>query len=565
MINRLAAVTVAMALAGAVAAARAQPDAVGVRGSVGNHEGTPVAEGTVSLQSSDRSSIVTASLDRSGRFHVVPSVAGRHRLTILAPGYASRMVDVIVPGSRMMALPTLLLEAPAYFRARFVNADGDVIVYPVIRRRSLGVEGVSFPGTGADTSSRVDADGSVTIGPLPSGVTTMALDMPGLAHTRLPDITVRGDQVQHDGGTIVIQPGTVLRVDIVNSDGAPVANHPVSLQDVRPNSPLEVRTVRTDHVGRATFDRIGAGRYLVGAPMIELCNGRAPLSTGQLVEVNGTGAAGVRMAVGGRAALRVTSQGAPLTGRAVFVAPDGDARPASLRTITMPGRPPIVLAPPSCPGSTDGDGRATFTHVPQGAARVSVRLHNSTFERQVKLPADARDITIEVPNGLIQLRVINATTGRGVPQASVTWSGGGYRVLATATGSGDVLLEGVGDSPGLISATASGFLESKVEASASPATFEMALTPEPSRERTVRIVADTGEPIANAIVLLAPATVFNVGVYAATNTDGVVRFIDVPPGVARVVVHADGFVGAALNLRSDSDAPATLALSRVKH
>src|SRR5688572_28566578 len=80
MINRLAAVTVAMALAGAVAAARAQPDAVGVRGSVGNHEGTPVAEGTVSLQSSDRSSIVTASLDRSGRFHVVPSVAGRHRL-----------------------------------------------------------------------------------------------------------------------------------------------------------------------------------------------------------------------------------------------------------------------------------------------------------------------------------------------------------------------------------------------------------------------------------------------------------------------------------------------------
>jgi hypothetical protein len=170
-----------------------------------------------------------------------------------------------------------------------------------------------------------------------------------------------------------------------------------------------------------------------------------------------------------------------------------------------------------------------------------------------------------VPNGLIQLRVINATTGRGVPQASVTWSGGGYRVLATATGSGDVLLEGVGDSPGLISATASGFLESKVEASASPATFEMALTPEPSRERTVRIVADTGEPIANAIVLLAPATVFNVGVYAATNTDGVVRFIDVPPGVARVVVHADGFVGAALNLRSDSDAPATLALSRVKH
>ena len=196
----------AMALVGAVAGARSQPDAVGVRGSVSNHEGTPVAEGTVTLQSSDRSSIVTASLDQSGRFQIVPTGAGRHRLTILAPGYASRLVDVIVPASRTIALPALLLEAPAYFRARFVNGDGDVIVSPVIRLRSVGVDGVSFPGAGVDGSSRVDADGSITIGPLPNGITTMALDMPGLAQTRLPDITVRGHQGRHDGGTIVIRP-----------------------------------------------------------------------------------------------------------------------------------------------------------------------------------------------------------------------------------------------------------------------------------------------------------------------------------------------------------------------
>ena len=82
MLNRLGAVAVAIALVGAVAAARAQPDAVGVRGGVGNHEGTPITDGTVTLQSSDRSSVVTASLDRSGRFHMVPSVAGRQRLTI---------------------------------------------------------------------------------------------------------------------------------------------------------------------------------------------------------------------------------------------------------------------------------------------------------------------------------------------------------------------------------------------------------------------------------------------------------------------------------------------------
>ena len=46
--------------------------------------------------------------------------------------------------------------------------------------------------------------------------------------------------------------------------------------------------------------------------------------------------------------------------------------------------------------------------------------------------------------------------------------------------------------------------------------------------------------------------------------NGVVRFTDVPPGVARVVAQADGFVGAALNLPADSNAPATLALSSRK-
>jgi hypothetical protein len=202
-------------------------------------------------------------------------------------------------------------------------------------------------------------------------------------------------------------------------------------------------------------------------------------------------------------------------------------------------------------------------NVPRGAARVGVRLHNSTFERLVDLRGDRRETTIAVPDGTIQLRVIDAA-GRGVPRASVTWNGSGYRVLAVSTGNGDVLLEGVGESAALLAVSAPGFLESKLEVPALPAAFEVALTPEPSPIRRVRVVADTGEPIAEAIVLLAPATIFDVGVYAATDRNGVVTFMNVPPRVARVVAQADGFVGAAVNLREDSDAPTTLTLVRRK-
>jgi hypothetical protein len=110
--------------------------------------------------------------------------------------------------------------------------------------------------------------------------------------------------------------------------------------------------------------------------------------------------------------------------------------------------------------------------------------------------------------------------------------------------------------------TASGFVEAKASVPALAAPFEVALLPAPSQDRRVRVVADTGQPVTHAIVLLVPATVFDVGVYAAPDTNGVVHFTNVRPGVARVVAQADGFVGAELNLPADSDVPATLTLRR---
>src|SRR5688500_12961346 len=98
MLTRLDALAAAIVLV-AAAAAHSQPDALGVRGGVGNHEGTLISQGTVTLQSSDPSSVVTASIDQSGRFQLVPTTSGRHRLTITAPGYAPRLADVIVPAS----------------------------------------------------------------------------------------------------------------------------------------------------------------------------------------------------------------------------------------------------------------------------------------------------------------------------------------------------------------------------------------------------------------------------------------------------------------------------------
>jgi hypothetical protein len=106
-------------------------------------------------------------------------------------------------------------------------------------------------------SDPADDDGASTIGPLPRGIMTLAVDMPPFAQTRLPDLNLGGAAKDVEGGTIVLQqPGAALHVDLVDGTGAPVPEHDVLLEDTLPRSPLVFRPVRTNQQGRATFDRL---------------------------------------------------------------------------------------------------------------------------------------------------------------------------------------------------------------------------------------------------------------------------------------------------------------------
>jgi hypothetical protein len=174
----------------------------------------------------------------------------------------------MAPPSRTLRLPVIRLSPATCFRARFVTTAGELVMAPFLRRQFLGVDPLSV----ADSSDAIDTDGTITIGPLPWGITTLALDAPPLAQTRLPDLDVTGAETLLDGGTVIVYPGAVLNVDVVDETGAPVANYPVSLEDRRPPSPLQFPPIRTNQGGRATFDRLSEGRYRLRASVRELCN-----------------------------------------------------------------------------------------------------------------------------------------------------------------------------------------------------------------------------------------------------------------------------------------------------
>ena len=533
----------------------------GVRGVVLTHEDAPVTAGTVTLQSPDWSSAISAAIDRDGRFRAVLSTAGLHRLTISVPGFAPHRVDVIVPPSRNVALPAIRLIAPTYFRARFVTAAGEALLSPNLRRRFMGAEGMP-PGPLEGQGSSVDTDGAITVGPLPRGVTALALDMPALAVTPVRDITVTGGDSVVDAGTITVQPGTVLHVDLIDGTGAPVPSRPITIEPVAPFSALTPRLVNTDKQGRASFDRLAAGRYRVNATAVDPCNGGPRLPASRLVSVNGTGEVHQRIELDGMVRLVVTSPYGPLAGVTASVTPDSGEQPAASPS-RGPARP--IMMPPRCVGTTDADGRVSFTHVPPGPIRIEVRSGNSTHQRRANVRSFGPELPIAIPNGFLQAQVTNESTGRPVGGAAITWSGDGYRVRSDSNGTGAALLEGVGDGAGSIEVSANGFAADGAKVTLTQSgTYEVTLRPNPPPGRRVRVVGPAGEPVAAAIVELLPPAVLDVGVIAVTDAKGAAVFPNAPPGALSAIASADGFAPVSFSLPGGTDAPVVVTLAKLR-
>jgi len=536
--------------------ARPQPpvDDAGVTGYVLTPDEAPVSGGTVAAYGM-RSG---ASIEPNGRFRLLPTRPGVFQLVVSVPGFVPFRVSVKVPPSRAMRLPVIRLSTGANFRVRFVSAAGEPILAPQLRRRVFGAGGEPLEGPpGNQTPYASDTDGAVTIGPLPRGILTLAVDMPFFARTRLPDVSVSDPARDIDGGTVAVQqPGGAVHVDVTDGSGAPVPNHEVRLEDARPRSPLEIRPERTDAKGRVTFDRLGAGQYRVST--VARCNDKGEIPTTRVVPVSANGTVNVPLVISGRATFHVTSPLGPVAGATIGVAPNNPPPP-----LPFPPRPGMS----GCPGVTDGNGRATLTNFPPGPAHVNVRMPNSTFTRQVEVPiddhADDREVPIIVPDGFLPVHVVNEKN-EPVPGATITWAGSGGRVEGTATVTGDALLEGVGITRGTLSATARGYGttdESFAEPPGVIHTVVLTPLPKPTNLRA-RVTTTAGDAMRDAVVELVSSDLAAVPRVAATSERGVVLFDNVPAGSSQLTAIADGFMMSTIRVAKDAIGDAVLTLAR---
>jgi carboxypeptidase family protein len=549
----------ALALVSAATGAHPQPvvEQPGVSGYVLAPDGMAVSGGMVVARSGFVST--TASIDRLGRFRLIPMRSGLHQLLVSVPGLAPYRVTVTVPASRSLRLPVIRLAPGAYFRVRLVSPAGEPITAPRLRQRLFDVSGKPmFDGLGEAISDSVEFDGdAVTIGPLPHGIMTVAVDMPLFAQTRLPDVSFGDATKSVDGGTVAIQqPGAVLHVDVFDGTGAPVPNHEVHIDDPRPRSPLVFRPARTNQQGRATFDRLATGRYRVWSTAADRC-ANALLTTSRLVSMSASGTVETPLVVGGRATFRITSPLGPAMGVLISASPNV---------------PPIPLPFPfanratsfGCRGATDRDGRVTLTNFPPGPAHVDVHMTNSTYVRQLEVPSDGREVAVAIPEGLLPVHVVNARTNQPVAGATITWTGSGARVEATATASGDALLEGVGTAGGTLATSARGYQPGEEQLTEPPGLPHIiALMPLPPAPNVrPRVITTFGEPLPDAVVALISANPAEVPRVAVTDAKGVVTFSDMPSGSLQLIASADGFVALPMRIEEDRTSEVVVRLSR---
>jgi protocatechuate 3,4-dioxygenase beta subunit len=548
---------VAGALVIAAAASQADTqtpaDITGVTGSVLGPDGVPVDGGSVLIGAEGLRHI--ALIDRAGRFHFSSPVTGPLNVWVEVPSFAPYRLIVIVPPSRTVKLPPIHLAPATYFRARFVTAAGEPITAPRLRRLSVDLSGapILLPGVGAE---RLDAEGAIMIGPLPTGFTMLALDHQPYAITRLPDLEVTGTEAVLDGGTIVVQQGAVLHVDVTESSGGAVVDHEVILEDAAAGfSALPLRRGHTDQQGRVLFDRLGAGRYRLRTTTAGRC-GPVPLSVVRLVSVPGSGQLRTQLVVSGSATFKLRSPLGDVAGAPIAASPSaGEVAPPAWRRPVL-GLPPPMPLPLNretpCRGRTAADGRATLETFPPGPARLNVHFHNSTYSRAVTVPDAKREIVVDIPEGLLSVRVTDASSGKPVGGAAISWTASGARVEARTTATGDALLESVANSPGVLGVEAQGYqpLETKV-AEPLGELRELAIRPAPPPRLNARVVSESGAPLPGAVVELSSANAMQPRVVAVADAKGEVTFAPVPSGGFRLTASADGHVSAGQPVAND--------------
>jgi hypothetical protein len=366
---------------------------------------------------------------------------------------------------------------------------------------------------------------------------------------RLREVRVTGEPTVIDAGTVRVEPGATLYVDLVDGAGRPVPDHDVLVSERAMLSPFWWPPVRTDAKGRASFERLASGRYLLRARLLRRCHG-VPLTLTRQIDIPSNGSIHRTITLDGALRLRVTSAGVPLAGKTISLAPEAfePAAPAWVRRPhPMLGamQRSVGFGDSACAAATAADGRATFEGVPAGPARAVIRLPNSRWVRRLTVPGHAHEMSLDVPMGVLPVRVVDKVSRAPIAGASIAWASDGAIVEAVTSATGDALLEAISPSAGTLTVEAPNYQRAAVKLALPPGTLEEIALEASSMEVHCRVINDAGAPLERAVVEVTPHDPLEPVQVATTDRTGSVRF-PAPPGGARVTARGGRYVAKSI-------------------
>lgn len=445
--------------------------------------------------------------EASGAFVVEDVPEGEVSVGVTAEGYANASVpDITVLADAEPAEVEVELRADRAVTGQVTNENGAPV--------QAHVTGESKDGRGSATS---DADGRYELRGLPAG----EIEVRAVARGYVQE-TRRADTRQDARVDLVLKRGLSLRGEVVEG-GTPVAMVGIFANGKGRGASTSYAT--TDEDGRFTLEGLSPGRYTVGARAID----------GRRAEVEDVDA-------GRQAPLRIVLERratAVLTGRVAGLPSEGEPMMAMVRASGEGGS---GMAP------VDGSLRFRMPDAPAGAVTVRAQAmamngsQRSSRPLELTLAADSEtEVVLEFPDDVV-IRGLITRDGTPVPFATVNFSREDASSSATRADAQGVY-QIVGVEPGRHSVT--------VTATDPQTSFSTEYVVVDSAELDIDIAgatltgravrADTGAPVAGALVSLFRAGEGRTASTASTNAQGIFSARSLRDGTYRVVTSKAGF------------------------
>ncbi|MFI5306166.1 MAG: collagen binding domain-containing protein, partial [Polyangiales bacterium] len=308
---------------------------------------------------------------------------------------------LVIAAAAVSIASVALLVARGRHRSAHVGAR-QAVAAPALFVRVSQASGVPAPATALTLSSAggpaqvhaTDAHGDARFEKVPLGAARLVVALPGAARAA-QIVTLNAGENRL---SVTLGPGFVLRGEVVDDTGAPVAD--TEIEAAPDDDPLLLASAQSDAGGGFSLADLGTGRYTL----------RARAAHHELAIVPS-------QSVPSEQPIRiVAARTSALHGE--VLEPSG--MPAATAAVTIAGSgvwPPKRL-------QTDAQGRFELVPIPAGVYELRATLHTLTSPVQegvVVLPASEKTVRLRLePGAALNGRVIEAETGQGLVGVEIT-------------------------------------------------------------------------------------------------------------------------------------------------